>query len=137
MSPEMLEGELVVRGAGAARIGRAIATLEPISPRRRLGRAALCAGAGLILAVLFLPIPIMHLVGIALGIPGGIYLASRQLRIGHVLRKLEGTCPFCGQRQAFWPGLGVLGFRLPLSVSCESCHRNLTVTELTPGSPAA
>ena len=81
-------------------------------------------GAFVAVAIIALPIPIVHFVVV----PGGLLLAFSlgllRLREGKVFRSVDGRCPFCGTDQAF----AVLGrFRLPREVDCLNCHRRLTL----------
>jgi hypothetical protein len=100
------------------------AEVAELSRAERLKRAAVVFGAFIAVAVIALPIPIVHFVLV----PGGLLLAVTlgllRLREGEVFRAVDGRCPFCGAEQAFQ----VLGrFRLPREVDCAACHRRLTL----------
>ena len=76
------------------------------------------------LAVLFLPIPIIHLLAIPMILLGGIVLALRQLSIVGRLAPLRMACPKCGVLNRVGGGLGVRAMA-PTSRVCESCRREL------------
>jgi len=100
------------------------AEVAELSKAERLKGAAVVFGAFVAVAVVALPIPIVHFVLV----PGGLLLAFAlgllRLREGEIFRAVNGRCPFCGTEQAF----SILGrFRLPREVDCASCHRRLTL----------
>ena len=100
------------------------AEVAELSKAERLKRAGVVFGAFVAVAVIALPIPIVHFVLV----PGGLLLAVTlglwRLREGEIFRAVEGRCPFCGTEQTFQ----VLGrFRLPRAVDCAKCHRRLTL----------
>ena len=114
---------LSLKGFGAPP-APARAEVAELSMAERLKRAAVVFGAFIAVAVIALPIPIVHFVLV----PGGLLLAVSlgllRLREGEVFRAVNGRCPFCGTEQAF----SVLGrFRLPREVDCANCHRRLTL----------
>src|ERR671936_427022 len=75
-------------------------------------------------ALIALPIPIVHLVLVPGAIVLGVVLALVRLRQREIFQVVEGDCPFCGTRQRFT----VMGrFRLPKSVHCISCRRQLSL----------
>ena len=104
--------------------GPARAEVAELSTAERLKRAAVIFGAFLAVAIIAIPIPIVHFVVV----PGGLLLAFTlgllRLREGQIFRAVDGRCPFCGTEQAF-PVLG--RFRLPRKVDCAKCHRRLTL----------
>jgi hypothetical protein len=104
--------------------GPARAEVAELSTAERLKRAAVVFGAFLAVALIAIPIPIVHFVVV----PGGLLLAFTlgllRLREGQIFRAVDGKCPFCGTEQAF-PVLG--RFRLPRQVDCAKCHRRLTL----------
>ena len=115
--------ELKLRGFGTSP-APARAEVAELSTAERLKRAAVVFGAFVAVAIIALPIPIVHFVVV----PGGLLLAFSlgllRLREGKVFRAVDGRCPFCGTEQAF----AVLGrFRLPREVDCANCHRRLTL----------
>jgi len=115
--------ELKLKGFGAPP-GTARAEVAELSATERLKRAAVVFGAGMAVAVVALPIPIVHFVLV----PGGLLLAVAfggvRLGQGRIFRGAEGRCPFCGREQQF----SLFGrFRLPRRVDCATCHRRLSL----------
>jgi hypothetical protein len=113
--------ELRLQGFGAPP-ATARAEIAELSPAERLKRAAVVFGAFIAVAIVALPIPIVHFVLV----PGGLVLAflfgALRLREGRIFRGVEGRCPFCGTEQQF----SLFGrFRLPRRVDCTKCHRRL------------
>ena len=95
-----------------------------LSRPERLKRAAAVLGAGLAVALIALPIPIVHFVLVPGGLLLGVILAAVRLGQGEVFRAVQGRCPFCGVEQAF-PVSG--RFRLPREVHCANCRRSLSL----------
>ena len=123
MTTRILELRLHGFGAPAAQARAEIAELEP---SERVKRAAVVFGAFVAVAIVALPIPIVHL----MLVPGGLLLAfvlgGLRLREDAVFRDASGGCPFCGTEQHF----ALFGrFRLPKDVHCASCGRKLTLEE--------
>ena len=115
--------ELRLKGFGAPP-GAARAEVAELTPRDRLKRAAVVFGAFVAVALIAIPIPIVHFVLV----PGGLLLAVvlGVVRLGQsrIFRGAEGRCPFCGTEQQF----SLFGrFRLPRRVDCASCHRRLSL----------
>ena len=75
-------------------------------------------------AVVALPIPIVHFVLVPGGLLLAVTLGALRLREGEIFRGVEGRCPFCGTEQQF----SIFGrYRLPREVDCVSCHRRLAL----------
>jgi hypothetical protein len=89
----------------------------------RIARAAVVAGAGLALAVIALPIPLVHLVLVPAALLLGITFGAVRLGQREIFSSAEGACPFCGTRQRL--GLAGRAFRLPRRVFCRNCQREL------------
>jgi uncharacterized protein (DUF983 family) len=70
--------------------------------------------------VLLLPVPLVHLFGIAFFL-GMAYLAVRRMLSRAVLHGARGVCPACGQEGRFFVGFGGRPFRLPVGTSCGAC----------------
>lgn len=88
----------------------------------RVKRAGVALAGGVGLALVALPIPIVHLLLVPGALVGGIALAARRLGQGETFRGARGRCPYCGTQQRFT----LLGrFRLPKTVYCGSCQREL------------
>jgi hypothetical protein len=113
--------ELRLKGFGAPP-AQARAEVAELTMQDRLKRAAVVFAAFIAVALIALPIPIVHFVVV----PGGLLLAfvlgALRLREGEIFRGAEGRCPFCGTEQRF-PLFG--RFRLPRAVNCTSCRRRL------------
>jgi hypothetical protein len=100
------------------------AEVAELSKAERLKRAAVVFGAFVAVAVIALPIPIVHFVVVPAGLLLAVTLGLLRLREGEIFRAVEGRCPFCGTEQSF----SVLGrFRLPRQVDCGKCHRRLSL----------
>jgi len=97
--------------------------VETLSLRERVARAAMIVGGGLAVAVIALPIPLVHLVLVPAAPLLGFILAAIRLGQREVFGSAEGACPFCGTRQRL--GLAGRVFRLPREVFCSNCQRAL------------
>ncbi|HKT59070.1 MAG TPA: hypothetical protein VJQ46_03405 [Gemmatimonadales bacterium] len=102
------------------------AEIAELAPTDRIKRAAVVFGAFVAVAIVALPIPIVHF----MLVPGGLLLAfvlgGLRLREAAIFRDVSGRCPFCGTEQHF-PLFG--RFRLPRAVYCSNCGRKLTLEE--------
>lgn len=117
--------DLGLHGFGAP-TAPARAEIAELSPADRVKRAAVVFGALVAVAIVALPIPIVHL----MLVPGALLLAfvlgGLRLRESAIFRDVSGRCPFCGTEQHF----AMLGrFRLPKDVHCTNCGRKLTLEE--------
>ena len=121
MTTRTLELQLHGFGAPAA---PAKAELAELAPAERVKRAVVVFGAFVAVAIVAVPIPIVHL----MLVPGALLLAfvlgGLRLRENAVFRDVSGRCPFCGTEQHF-PLFG--RFRLPKDVHCTKCGRKLTL----------
>jgi hypothetical protein len=115
--------DLQVRGFGAPPAS-ARAEIAELSPLERLKRAGIAFGAFVAVAVIALPIPIVHFVVVPAGLLLAVTLGAWRLRESVIFRRVEGRCPLCGADQQF-PLAG--RFRLPRSLDCERCRRRLTL----------
>lgn len=117
--------DVPLKGFGAAP-NSARLDIATLNGRDRLKRAATVLAIFLAIAVIAIPIPLVHF-GL---VPGALLLGLVffWVRLGQreVFQGAEGTCPFCGTEQEF-PLMGRL--RLPKEVHCASCHRSLTLGE--------
>ena len=97
--------------------------VRTLSLRHRLARAGAAVSAGLALALIALPIPLVHLVlvpgAILLGMGFGLFRVGQR----EIFSLAEGTCPFCGTHQRL--GLAGRVFRLPRTLYCSNCQREL------------
>src|SRR4051812_10906530 len=69
--------------------------VEKLNLRARLGRAAVVAGAGLAVALIALPIPLVHLFLVPAALLLGLIFATVRLRHREIFASAEGTCPIC------------------------------------------
>jgi hypothetical protein len=85
-------------------------------------------GAGLVAALIALPIPLVHFVFVPAALITGAILAVLRLRQGEVFRGVSAACPLCGKDQRFT----VMGrFKLPRKLHCESCQHQLVLDAAT------
>jgi hypothetical protein len=106
--------------------------LGALSPADRLKRAAMIFGISLVVAILAIPIPIVHLVLVPAAVVFGIALALVKLKQREVFRQVQGRCPHCNADQSFT----VMGrFRLPKKLHCASCHQELVLESPTTALP--
>lgn len=82
-------------------------------------------GLGVGVAVIALPIPLVHLVLVPGGLLLGVILAAIRLGQREIFGSAEGACPFCGTPQRL--GLAGRVFRLPRKVFCRNCQRALNL----------
>jgi hypothetical protein len=119
--------ELALRGFGAPP-AHAVAELEILNRQERLKRAALTLGAGVVAALVALPIPLVHFVFVPAALVTGVTLGVMRLRQAEVFRGVSASCPICGKEQHFT----VMGrFKLPRKLHCESCHHQLELDAAT------
>src|SRR4051812_21003538 len=97
--------------------------VEKLTLRVRLTRAGAVGGAGLALALIALPIPLVHFVLVPAALLLGFTLGAIRLGQREIFASAEGACPFCGMPQRL--GLAGRVFRLPRRVYCSSCQREL------------
>jgi hypothetical protein len=97
--------------------------VETLSAKDRLVRAASVALAGLVLALIFIPIPLVHFVLVPGALVLGFVLGALRLKQREIFSFAEGRCPYCGADQRL--GLRGKAFRLPRRVSCRECRRDL------------
>ena len=117
--------ELRLKGFGAPP-GNARAEVADLTLSERLKRAAVVFGAFVAVAIVALPIPIVHFVVVPGGLLLAVTLGAARLGQGQIFRGVEGCCPYCGTEQQF----SLFGrFRLPRRVNCVGCHRVLTLEE--------
>ena len=117
--------ELRLHGFGAPPAS-ARAEVAELAPAERAKRAAVVFGAFIAVAIIALPIPIVHFVLVPGGLLLAVVLGGLRLRERAVFRDVNGRCPFCGTEQRF-PLFG--RFRLPKDVHCANCGRKLTLEE--------
>ena len=117
--------ELPLKGFGAPPTAARV-ELIVLTPAVRLKRAAVLFGVFFVVALVALPIPIIHLFLVPGALLLGLMLSARRLGQAQIFRRVEGQCPFCGTQQTF----SIMGpFRLPRQVHCAHCHRALAIEE--------
>ena len=121
MTTRTLDLRLHGFGAPAAPVRAEIAEL---APAERVKRAAVVFGTFVAVAIVALPIPIVHFMLVPGGLLLAVVLGGLRLREHAIFRDVSGGCPFCGTQQHF-PLYG--RFRLPKDVHCANCRRKLTL----------
>jgi hypothetical protein len=118
---ELRRVALFLKGFGAGPTEASVETAV-LSPAERFKRAGAAVLAGIAVAVIAIPIPIVHFILVPGGLTLGLIFAVIRLRQAEVFRSVRGRCPFCGTEQSFT----VMGrFQLPKDVICSNCHRRL------------
>ena len=106
--------------------------LATLTMRERLTRAAGIFGLSLVLALIAVPIPVVHFVLVPGALFLGMVFALVRLRQREIFRAAHGRCPFCGTEQNFT----VMGrFSLPKTLHCVSCQRELVLEKPTSAPP--
>lgn len=94
----------------------------------RLKRAVTVFGLGFGLALIAIPIPVVHFVLVPGALGLGTILAGVKLHQRKIFRAAYGRCPFCATNQSFT----VMGrFQLPKTLHCTACQRELVLEEPT------
>ncbi len=114
--------EVPLKGFGASPT-RAQLVVDNLTTGQRLRRAGVALAAGGALALVALPIPLVHFVLVPGALLLGLIFAALRLNQRQVIRSAEGACPYCGTHQRL--GLAGRVFRLPREVFCEKCRRPL------------
>ena len=114
-----------VHASGAAPAAGQLVIEHP-SRGRRVREAILMVLGGAVLAVVLLPVPIIHLVGIGLFLTISV-LAVRRVGAPAVIRSAHGTCPRCHAEGPFFVGFGRKRLQLPITTSCGKCAFPLTL----------
>lgn len=120
MATRSLEASL--KGFGAAPTPAEV-VVETLGVGDRLRRAALAVAAGAVLALIALPIPLVHFVLVPGALLLGLIFAGLRLKQREIIRSAQGSCPYCGTAQRL--GLAGRVFRLPREVFCDRCRRPL------------
>ncbi len=101
--------------------------IRTLSGKERFRRAAMAPLIGLGIAVLVLPIPIVHFAVPPVALIGGVVLAVRRASQGELISTAHGACPFCGTDQTL--GLNGTAYRLPRNLKCRSCLKLMTLAQ--------
>jgi hypothetical protein len=102
---------------------QATVVVARLTLRERLARSARVLGAGLIAALIALPIPLVHFVFVPGALLTGLTLGIIRVQQREIFESAEGTCPYCGTGQRL--GLAGRTYRLPRVVHCHNCGRQL------------
>ena len=125
MEVRSLQGSLQGFGAKPA---VAYIELNTLTLADRVKRAVTIFGLAMVLALIAIPIPLVHFVLVPGALLVGAVLAAVRLRQAEIFRSATGRCPFCGTEQSF----SVIGrFRLPKTLHCSSCQRQLILNDPT------
>jgi hypothetical protein len=102
--------------------------LDVLTPADRLKRAGVIIGISLAVAIVAIPIPLVHLVLVPGALVLGIIFSLVKLSQHEIFRTVEGRCPRCAAEQSFT----VMGrFKLPKRLYCKSCQQELTLDDPT------
>jgi hypothetical protein len=128
---ELKAMELPLTGFGAAATPARVEILT-LSPADRIKRAAVIFGAFLLGAAIAIFIPLVHFVLVPAALILGAVFALSRLRQREIFRSAAGRCPFCSTEQSFT----VMGpFKLPKTLYCSACQRQLRLDEPTTEPP--
>ena len=105
--------------------------VESLTLQQRVLRSLTLIGLGTALAVVALPIPLVHFVLVPASLLIGLVLGTLRFRQREIFALAEGSCPFCGTQQRL--GLAGRAFRLPRQVFCKHCGRALDLGGEAPG----
>jgi hypothetical protein len=111
---------------------QATVVVATLSLRERVARSGRVVGAGLLAALIALPIPLVHFVFVPGAVLTGLTLGVTRVRQREIFESAEAPCPYCGTAQRL--GLAGRAFRLPRVVHCVNCGREL---DLGPASASA
>lgn len=115
--------ELPLRAFGAEATAARV-ELDVLSPTDRLKRAGVIIGISLAVAIVAIPIPLVHLVLVPGALVLGVIFSLVKLSQNEIFRTVRGRCPYCAADQSFT----VMGrFKLPKKLYCKSCQQELTL----------
>src|SRR3954468_9324130 len=114
--------EVPLKGFGASPT-QAQLVVDDLTTGQRIRRAGLAFAAGAALALIALPIPLVHFVLVPGALLLGLIFAGLRLKQREIFRSAQGSCPYCGTSQRL--GLAGRVFRLPREVFCNNCRRPL------------
>lgn len=117
---------LSLRGFGTG-AGPAHAEVRRLGGGERIRRAAVSPAVGLAVAVLVLPIPIVHFMVPPAAIVAGFVIGVRRGLARELFLTARGTCPRCDREQSL--GLTGSAFQLPREIKCGGCGHLLTLEE--------
>jgi hypothetical protein len=91
----------------------------------RLRRALIPPAAGVAIAILVLPIPVVHFAVPPVALISGVVFGCRRVAQRELFAAAHGACPFCGVEQTL--GVNGTAYRLPRNLKCHSCLRPMTL----------
>src|SRR3954454_20338104 len=94
--------EVPLKGFGATPT-RAQLVVENLTTGQRVRRAGIALAAGGALAVIALPIPLVHFVLVPGALLLGLIFAAMRLNQRQVIGSEEAACPYCGTHQRLGP----------------------------------
>jgi hypothetical protein len=101
--------------------------VETLTLQQRVIRSLAIIALGFALALVALPIPLVHFVLVPASLLLGLMIGANRFRQREIFALAEGPCPFCGTKQRL--GLAGRAFRLPRQVHCRNCGRALDLGE--------
>lgn len=120
------EAHLPMSGWGSPKTEAAL-TIAALTPRERLRRGLMAPLIGLGIAILVLPIPVVHFMVPPLAILGGIVLGFKRAMTKEVILSAHGPCPFCGTSQTL--GLNGTAYKMPRTLHCRACRKEFSIDE--------
>lgn len=123
-APAVRPIELSLQGFGTG-AGIARAEIRRLQGGERVRRALLGPAVGLGIAVLVLPIPVVHFMLPPVAIVAGIVIGVRRGLARELFLTARGTCPRCNREQGL--GLNGAAFQLPREIKCGGCGHLLTL----------
>jgi hypothetical protein len=112
-------------GGFGAKPTTAAVEVQVLTTGERMKRGAVGPAVGFGMALLTLPIPLVHLFFPPAAIVAGLVFGVRRGLARELFHRASGPCPFCGTEQR----LGLTGstYRLPREVKCRECLKLLTL----------
>ena len=95
--------------------------------RDRLRQSLLIFGAGLVIGLVFLPVPLIHLFGLLAAIIASA-IAVRRFGVRTLVARASGRCPSCEANTTFFMAGGLRAARWPLTSSCSACGIGVRLT---------
>lgn len=121
---KLRQERLPITGFGATPT-QAEVTVGTLTGGERARRAAMGPMLGVGVALVVLPVPLVHLIVPPLALIGGVALGLRRASIQQIFTGGHGPCPFCGTEQTL--GLTGSAYRLPQTLKCRSCLKPLSL----------
>lgn len=118
------EAHLPMTGWGSPTT-EATLTIATLTARDRLKRGIMAPLIGLGIAIMVVPIPVVHFMVPPLALIGGIVLGFRRAGTREVILSAHGPCPFCGTNQTL--GLNGSAYHMPRNLSCRSCRKTFSI----------